>query len=290
MPSPEFPHVLWSACHGVGTIVLNRPERLNAMDHGPGSMQRELVEAIEIADADPEVRCVVVTGAGRAFSSGGVMAPGTSHPGNAVDWYRFLAAEDADNERIRALSTPVIGAINGMCYGAALMMSLHFDILIAAESARFGLIETRFGSVGAEMLLFHVGPQWAKFLAMSGELIDARTAHRIGLVLETVPDDLLLDRVADLARRIASIPGAGPDLNRRVINAGMDAMGWSTQKRLAGAFNALTNSQMREARTPDGSSLFELMADDWEVYKAKRDAPFEPPWLFQSPQRGRDDV
>ena len=218
------------------------------------------------------------------------MAPGTHHPENAVEWYRFLAAEDADNERIRALSTPVIGAINGMCYGAALMMSLHFDILIAAESARLGLIETRFGSVGAEMLLFHVGPQWAKFLAMSGELIDARTAQRIGLVLETVPDDIFADKVADLARRIASIPGAGPELNRRVINAGMDAMGWGSQKRVAGAFNALTNSQMHQARTPDGSSLFALMANDWKAYKAKRDSPFEPPWLDQSLQRGRDDV
>ena len=56
------------------------------------------------------------------------------------------------------------------------------------------------------------------------------------------------------------------------------------------AFNALTNSQMHEARTPDGSSLFALMANDWKAYKAKRDSPFEPPWLDQSLQRGRDDV
>lgn len=249
------------------------------MDHGPGSMQREVVEALTLADRDDGVRCVVITGAGKAFSSGGVMGSKAGHPEDAVDWYEFMAVEDEDNERIRSLRKPTIGAINGLCYGAAFMMSLHFDILVAARSARFGLIETRFGSVGADVLAYVVGPQWAKFLALTGELIDAPTAKRIGLVIEVVPDDLLMERASDLARRVAAIPPTGVMFNRRVLNGALNAQGWLGQKHLALALNALTNSRMGEACAADGRPFKDLMKSGWADYKGARDTPFQPPWL-----------
>lgn len=274
-----YSKILYSVRDRVAWITLNDPARLNAMDHGPGSMQREVIEALEAADRDDAVRCMVVTGAGKAFSSGGVMGSGAGHPEDAVDWYRFMATEDADNERIRSLDKPVIGAINGLCYGAAFMMALHFDMLVAARSARLGLIETRFGSVGADVLMYMVGPQWAKFLALSGELIDAPTAKRIGLVLEVVEDDALIARVADLARRVAAIPPTGVMFNRRVLNGALDAQGWHTHKHYALALNALTNSRMHRAASADGRPFRDLMRAGWQDYKTARDAPFQPPWL-----------
>lgn len=203
---PDFQHILYETADRIATITLNRPERLNAMDHGAGSMQREIIEALILADADVDVGCVIVTGAGRAFSSGGYMTSDHAPPDNAVDFLEFLRQEDNDNQKIMDLSKPVIGAVNGICYGAALMMVAHFDFVVASDKARFGLVETRFGGMGVDVLAYLVGSQWAKFLALTGELISAEKAREIGLVLAVVPHADLDRKTRDLARRIASLP------------------------------------------------------------------------------------
>ena len=276
-PTAE-PRLLRSVTEGVATFTLNRPARLNAMDHGPGSLQRELIEALEEADSDEEVRCSIVTGAGRAFSSGGELGAAGALA-SSTDWYWFLTHEDEDNERIRRLRKPTIAAINGICFGAGLIMAAHFDILIASEEARIGLIETRFGGTGVDALAYHVGPQWAKFLACSGELLSAKTAQEIGLVLRVLPHDGFLDKVQDLGRRIASMPPRGVEINRRVVNGALDNMGWGTQKSLAMALNAVANGDLPQAATPDGRLFSELMSQGWAAYKKARDEPFGTPWL-----------
>ena len=277
--SPDAqPRVLYSVKEGVATLTLNRPDQLNAMDHGPGSFQRELVDALERADADDEVRCSIVTGSGRAFSSGGQLGA-AGELDSSSDWYWFLHHEDEDNERIRRLKKPTIGAINGMCFGAALIMAAHFDILVASEEARIGLIETRFGGTGVDVLAYHVGPQWAKFLALSGELLTAQKAQEIGLVLAVFPHEVFAEKVADLGRRIASMPAAAATMNRRVVNGVMDHMGWGSQKNLALALNAVANGDGRSARAANGELFSDLMAHGWKAFKEARDEPFRTPWL-----------
>jgi enoyl-CoA hydratase/carnithine racemase len=276
----QDPHVLYAVVEGVATITLNRPDQLNPISHGPGSMQGEIIERLEEADRDEQVGCVVITGAGRAFSAGGPIGKATP-PETGIDWYNFLTAEDDDNERIRDLSKPVIGAINGLCYGAAFMMAAHFDFLIASDRARFGLIETRFGGTGAEALNYLVGPQWAKFLALTGELISAKQAKQIGLVLEVVPQEQLLARAQDLGRRVAAMPRATMLMNRRMINQGMNATGWTAQKQAGMAMNAVVNSCFREHRAWNGERFSDLLARDWQTYKEVRDAPFRTPWLSE---------
>lgn len=272
------PFVLYSVADGVATITLNRPEQLNPIGHGPGSMQAAIVDRLTQAQNDDDIGCVVITGSGRAFSSGGdVRSEGA--PESGMQWHRFLTLEDNDNERIRELSKPVIGAINGMCFGAAFMMSLHFDFIIASHQARFGLIETRFGGTGAEALTYLVGPQWAKFLALSGELITAEKAKEIGLVLEVVEHDDLLDQAHDLGRRIAMMPRATMLANRSMVNAQMDATGWKSNKNLGIALNAMTNSAISEHRAWNGERFSDLLARGWKEYKSVRDAPFKTPWL-----------
>jgi len=275
---PGFVHINYTVEDRVATITLNRPERLNAMDHGPGSMQREVIQALELADADADVGCVVVTGAGRAFSSGGNLG-NADLPVGATDYYWFLTTEDVDNERIFELRKPVIGAINGLCFGAALMMAAHFDILIAVEDATFGLIETRMGGTGVDVLAYLIGAQWAKFLAISGELISAKQAKKIGLVLEVFRREIFMDKVYDLARRIASMPREAVIFNRRVVNVSLRAMGWGMQKQLARALNSVANSAGEEAVAADGRSFAELKKAGWKAFKEARDAPFKKPWL-----------
>ncbi len=277
-PSPNSdPYVLYEVADGVATVTLNRPQQLNAISHGPDSMQRAIIERLIEADRDDAVGCVVITGAGRAFSSGGVTGNG-SPPQNGIDWYWFLSEEDIDNERIRELRKPVIGAINGLCYGAALMMAVHFDMLIASSEARFGLIETRFGGTGAEALNYLVGAQWAKFLALTGELITAEKAKEIGLVLEVLPPRALRAKAQDLGRRIAAMPRNTMIMNRRMINAGMNASGWRAQKEAGLAFNAVANSCFADHRAWNGEKFADLMKQDWQTYKEVRDAPFKTSW------------
>lgn len=272
------PRLLTSVRDGVATFTLNRPDRLNAMDHGPGSLQRELVDALAAADDDDAIRCCIVTGAGRAFSSGGELGA-AGELNSASDWYWFLSHEDEDNERIRRLRKPTIAAINGMCFGAGLIMAAHFDILIASDAARIGLIETRFGGTGVDVLAYHVGPQWAKFLACSGELITAHKAKEIGLVLEVIPAADFEDKINDLGRRVASLPPAGVQMNRRVVNGAMDHMGWGSQKNLAMSLNAVANGDLPHAATPDGRRFSDLMKQGWREYKQARDEPFADNWL-----------
>jgi len=278
--SPVYDDLQGIACakkDKVLTITLNRPERLNTIDHGPGSLHRDIVLALERADTDEEVRCSVVTGAGRAFSAGGYLQKAGGV--DAMGWYGFVSTADEENERIRAVHKPVIGAINGLCYGAAMMMVCHFDILIAVDTAEFGLIETRFGEPGVDVLAYLVGPQWAKFLSLSGELIDARMARQVGLVLDVFPPDRFMDKVYDLARRVAAMPPASAMMHRRLINASMDAAGWRNQKHIASAMNALLGSVAKQQQATDGRKFADIRAESWTTFKEARDQPFRPPWL-----------
>jgi enoyl-CoA hydratase/carnithine racemase len=276
--TPDEPFVLYHVEDGVATITLNRPDQLNPISHGPHSMQGSIVERLVEADQDDAVGCLVITGSGRAFSSGGDVVSGKA-PESGIDWYWFLTQEDIDNEKIRQLRKPVVGAINGLCYGAAFMMAVHFDILIASREARLGLLETRFGGTGAEALNYLIGPQWAKFMALSGELITAEKAKEIGLVLEVVAPEALQMKAHDLGRRIASMPRETMIMNRRLINFGMDATGWIAQKQAGMAFNAATNSAYAEHRAWNGERFSDLRAQGWENYKEVRDAPFKTSWF-----------
>lgn len=278
----QEPEVLYSVADGVATITLNRPSRLNAISHGPNSVQRTIVDLLTAADSDDAVGCVVVTGAGRAFSSGGEVGTGAP-PVTGLDWYWFLTEEDVDNEKIRELRKPVIGAINGICYGAAMMMAAHFDMLVASTEAKFGLIETRFGGTGAEALNYLIGPQWAKFMALTGEMLTAEKAKEIGLVLEVVEPEVLWPKTQDLARRVAAMPRDTMIMNRRMINTGMNVSGWTAQKQVGIAFNAVTNSCFAEHRAWNGERFVDLMKKDWKTYKEVRDAPFKQSWFDCKP-------
>lgn len=275
---------------GVATVTLNRPDRLNAIDHGPGSMQENALHALQRADADPTIRCVVVTGAGRAFCSGGVLTGGLTDgvgdeeeagPRKARDWYGFHRTEDTDSENTRATRKPTIAAINGLCYGAGLMFASHLDLLVAHEDATFGLIETRFGSIGVDVLPFHVGAQNAKYMAIGGELFTARQAQRLGLVLAVIERDLFREGVYDLARRIAAMPETAVELNTDLVNTAVDFMGWPRQKKIARVVNSITNEVMPDQKAANGRPFSELIAEGWKSFKDARDEPYRKPWLPQ---------
>jgi 2-(1,2-epoxy-1,2-dihydrophenyl)acetyl-CoA isomerase len=205
----------------VAIWTLNRPDALNALD-------TELLDALGAAgrDAseDPEQRVVVITGAGRAFCSGGDVKGSnfTSGVGSAGD------GDPAEHwaAKLLAIRKPTIAAVNGVAAGGGLSLVLGCDIRIASERARFSAIFARIGmSVldGCGWLLARaVGASKALELLYTAEMVDAAEAQRIGIVGSVVPHVELVDRALDLAERIAAQPPVALEMSKRVVLSSVD--------------------------------------------------------------------
>jgi 2-(1,2-epoxy-1,2-dihydrophenyl)acetyl-CoA isomerase len=205
------------------TIELNRPDALNAWDDAMGA---ELLEAVRAVAQDDEVRAVVVTGAGRAFSSGADLRDVSSRartPEGHVDLRSLL------DERyhpiittIRTMPKPVLAAVNGPAVGIGLSLALAADLIVAAESAYFLLAFVNIGLVpdGGSSLFVptRVGLARAAEMAMLGERVSAAQALEWGLINRVVPDDRFADEVAALRDRLAGGPTRSYAGTKRQLN------------------------------------------------------------------------
>jgi len=214
--------VLYERDEAVATLTLNRPEVLNALDD---AITRALLEAVERAAADETVRAVVVTGAGRGFSSGADLA--SVKPAVALDLGRLL------RERyhplilaMRRMPKPVICAVNGAAAGAGMSIALAGDIVLAARSAYFVQAFSKIGLVpdagSTWMLPRLVGEGRARALAMLGERLDAETAQRIGLVWEVHDDGALLPAAHALAKQLSQRPTRALALIKETFDGTME--------------------------------------------------------------------
>lgn len=184
----------------VGYLTLNRPEKLNAMTD---AMYAAIGEAVTQAERDPAVRCVIVTGTGRAFTSGHDLGELADRSGER-SWQPYRPRR-FDNGL--ECSKPLIAAINGYALAGGLELALFCDIRIASEEAQFGAPEVKWGILhgyGAVRLPDMVGMSNAMQLVLTGDFIDAETALRIGLVSEVVAPEQLLPRAQEIAARIAA--------------------------------------------------------------------------------------
>src|SRR6266852_3233667 len=211
-----YKDLLYDKSERVATITFNRPDRMNAWTR---RMDGELREAMLDAENDPGVGAVIVTGAGRAYCAGADLGglSKIADGSESVDDGRRAEGEFDEklgpNFRGRfswllALHKPVIAAINGACVGMGFTHSLYFDIRIASERARMGLIFVRRGlgiEHGASWLLPRiVGLSNALDLALSGRLLDAEEALRIGLVSRVVAHEQLMPTALEMAGEIAT--------------------------------------------------------------------------------------
>lgn len=284
-PDQPAPTLLSHTSNGVATLTLNRPERLNALDQ---RMRQELVEELSRLDREESVRCIVLTGAGRAFCAGADLNEEGTVPrdGGVLGWYRFLESTNPGDAAIdvRSMHKPVIAAVNGLCYGAGMLCAAECDLLVAAESATFGMLEARMGSGGSTVLPFLIGAQWTKFLMYTGEIIDAVRAREIGLVLEVVPDAELADRVQDLALRIAAMPTHQVLFSKRQTDGTLAMMGKLANEVFSLPNQAILNSLAKLAQAPDGRSLLEVLNKEGiAALKKARDAVHAEPWLRRRP-------
>jgi enoyl-CoA hydratase/carnithine racemase len=214
----------------VAVLTLNRPESLNALGApGDGDQVRDACDAI---NADPEVRCVILTGAGRAFSAGGDVKAMKNREGAFGGGGVGIRNNYRTNihrvvKSIYGLEVPSIAAVNGAAIGLGCDVACMCDIRIASDTAKFGVTFLKLGIIpgdgGAWLLPRTVGMSRASELLFTGDVIDAKTAGEWGLVSHVVPHDTLMDEAIKLAERIAQQPPHALRLAKNLLKHGQNA-------------------------------------------------------------------
>jgi enoyl-CoA hydratase len=240
----SYTYLLYEEIARVARITLNRPEKLNALSV---DLHTELLQAAKQAEADPSIHAVIIRGAGRAFCAGYDITP-TSERG-AMQATRTIRSDISRMEEtvgrwhtLWNLRIPTIAQVHGYCVAGGTDLALHCDMIVVAEDARIGFTPVRaMGAPPTHMWLYSVGPQWAKRLLLTGDLIDGKKAWEIGWAIEAVPAAALDDTVLQLATRISHI---GKDLltaNKQIVNKGLELMGRSLLQQIALEHDAIAH-------------------------------------------------
>ncbi len=247
----NYEQIIYTKADGVATITLNRPQILNAFTP---IMIDEWVQAIEAAKLDPEVRVVIVTGAGRGFCSGADVRSFREHEhtdGNPVVDGRYWLQHSVHRVplALRTLDKPYIAAVNGPAAGAGLDMASMADIRIASETARFTMSYVNVGIVpgdgGCYYLPRIIGVARALDLIWTGRTIDDQEALRIGYVSQVVPSESLMDTVMAYAKQLAQGPQVAMELAKRLVYEGLE-----------------TNNLFKELRSAEHAMLIARASED----------------------------
>jgi len=280
---PEYQEILYEKQRGGVLITLNRPEALNAITR---SMLKEMHHALAEAEADPEVRAIVLTGAGRAFSSGfdqrttsgrrrDMQWPyGMPTDMSTADLLNYWRVDDAKLMHIFELTKPVISAIRGWAMGGGCWLALFTHITIAADDAVFAQPEVRHGSNTSFMWTLLAKFKNALRYSLVGDHIDAQEALRIGLINKVVPADQLLEECFSIVERIAHVPPETVKINLAISTMGLQMMGLRDALLLDSELSVAAHMMLREefrrpldeARTSQGT----------KAYLQLRDGPFQP--------------
>ncbi|WP_460071260.1 enoyl-CoA hydratase/isomerase family protein [Streptomyces sp. YKOK-I1] len=223
------PELLHGVTDGVATVVLHHPAKLNAMT---AAMWAALPPLLEALAADPEVRALVLTGAGGTFCAGADISTLQGSPDEAQTL--AVRAEEA----LAAFPKPTLAAVKGHCVGGGAQLAAACDLRFAEEGALFGVTPAKLGIVypssATRRLVALVGPAAAKYLLFSGELIDTERALRTGLVDEVAPPDALDERVAEFTRVLVSRSRLTQAAAKEFANGRTDRDAhWAAQARLA---------------------------------------------------------
>ncbi|MEE9148682.1 MAG: crotonase/enoyl-CoA hydratase family protein [Candidatus Tectomicrobia bacterium] len=240
----SYESLIYEDIDHVARITLNRPEKLNALSVG---LQIELIQAAKQAEADPSIHAVIIRGAGRAFCAGYDITP-------TPERAELQAGRTIRNDISRMEETvgrwhtlwnlriPTVAQVHGYCLAGGTDLALHCDMIIAAEDARIGFTPVRaMGAPPTHMWIYSVGPQWAKRLLLTGDLIAGSQAKEIGWAIDAVPAAELDDTVLKLATRISHI---GKDLltaNKYIVNKGIELMGRTLLQQIALEHDAIAH-------------------------------------------------
>lgn len=236
----SYENILVETRGRVGLITLNRPKALNALND---ALMDELGAALKAFDADDEIGAIVVTGSEKAFAAGadiGMMAT-----------YSYMDVYRGDYitrnwETVREIRKPIIAAVAGFALGGGCELAMMCDIIIAADTAKFGQPEITLGTIpgigGTQRLTRAIGKAKAMDLCLTGRMMDAQEAERSGLVSRVVPADKLMDEVMAAAEKIASMSRPTAAMAKEAVNRALEttlAEGLSVERNLFHATFAL---------------------------------------------------
>lgn len=272
--SMAYMYLLYEQTTGIATLTLNRPERQNALSQG---LLAELRDVLDVIERDPDIRVVLITGAGRAFSSGFDLNPkelATDAPKDEADWSRLIRLNFDTLMRIWNLRQPVIAAVNGPAIAAGSNLALICDITLASENATFGEPEIRHFALSPLLLLPYLAnnSKAMHYLYYSGDTIGAEEALKLGLVSKVVPLEQLLNEAQRIAQRIAQVPAYPVQVTKRSIKAAYEMMGFKNALELHRANDALViDASQIEAKR---KLMAVLMENGLRAFLELRDGPF----------------
>ncbi|MGE5641222.1 MAG: enoyl-CoA hydratase/isomerase family protein [Clostridia bacterium] len=247
-PVPSEASVLVEQSGSVATVKLNRPGLRNAIDV---PMRLRLIEVFDALERDAKARAVILTGAGEHFSAGGDMKTLRERTPTREEHLERVRILNRLVLRLVGFPKPTIAAVDGYALGAGCNLALGCDLVIASDRARFGEVFAKVGLVpdaGASWLLPRlVGIARAKELVLTGDIIDAAAAERIGLVNRVVPHGALAAEAATLAHRLAKgAPGAQAAAKRLVTAGAVSDLATALEAEAQAQAIAVTGSEHRE--------------------------------------------
>lgn len=219
-----YQHLLYAVDDRVVTITLNRPEYMNALSL---ALVDEIVAAVAEADRDPEIRVIVITGAGgKAFSSGYDIKESAKQPKRGlVEWRARMQRDLHFTYSVWDCSKPVIAVIDGFCLAGAFEFAMCCDIRYCSDSSKFGAVEARFSNGIATMIMPWLIGQRSRALIYTGDIIDASEAYRLGLVDKVFPKIELMSETTRIAKRMSRVAVDCLKWNKRAINQTFETMG-----------------------------------------------------------------
>ncbi|WP_417232486.1 crotonase/enoyl-CoA hydratase family protein [Brevundimonas sp.] len=245
---PEFQSIAYVVADRTATLTLNRPERLNAIDaHMPG----EIARAVAMADADPDVHVVLVRGAGRGFCGGydlvdyaeakGTVSGSQEMPWDPTEDFAMMWKNTQDFMSLWRSRKPTIACVHGAAVAGGSDIALCCDFLIMTEDARIGYPPSRvWGVPTPAMWVYRLGPQAAKRMMMTGDLIDGREAVGMGLALKTAPADGFEAAIDSLVGRLRGVPRNQLMMTKMVINQAYENMGLQSTQMMATFFDGVS--------------------------------------------------
>lgn len=260
-------HIAGPDADGIALVTLARPESLNAIDL---DMFHELKQLALVAEADPEVRALILTGAGRGFCAGlDLEVAGRLSQLSIEAYMKIQELAGSTVYALRLLPKPVVAAVNGAATGGGLALALAADIRIASEQARFGVAFTRLGlsacDVGMSWLLPRIiGMAHASELMLTGRIIDAQAAARIGLTNRVVAAEELLGCAYEVAREIARNSAFAMRLTKQGLQMNVDAPS------LQAAIELENRSQGLAARSDEMPQVFARFRQEQATSRRQR--------------------
>ncbi len=217
----SYKTILVEEKEGIGYLTLNRPEVRNAFNQ---EMIDELREALRLIDKDKEIRVLIITGAGKAFQAGADIAElSLMDPMSILRWNEGIVRINAALERLRQ---PVIAAINGAAMGGGLELAISCTLRVIEESAKMALPEVKLGIIpgtgGTQRLPRLIGKGLAAELLLTGDVIAAEDAYRVGLVNRVVPDGEAVEAAEELAQKIMANAPIAVEMAKDALEIGKD--------------------------------------------------------------------